>query len=119
MSADHVYAASEEIEGFTGDKDVLIIYDLGTRYGDAFPVRSKSADEAYTAFNEFRGRAYLDYVYVDNSRELNAAVNTLGFAKGSSTPGIPQSNVVIENQVQLTLNGAKIVLEQAGLPACF
>ena len=46
VSADHVHAASEEMEGFTGDKDVLIIYDLGTRYGDAFPVRSKNADEA-------------------------------------------------------------------------
>ena len=73
-------------------------------------------DEAPTIFGE---EVTADHVYVDKSKGLDATVNTLGFAKGSSTPGIPQSNRVIKNQVLLTLNGAKIVLEQAGLPACF
>ncbi len=119
VTADHVYCASEEMQGFTGDKDIVIIHDIATKWTDAFPVRSKTADDATYAINEFRGREYLHHVYVDNSGELNKSIKGLGFPKGSSTPGIPQSNGIIENYVKLTLNGAKVILEQAGLPACF
>ncbi len=99
--------------------DTVIIHDIATKWTDAFPVRSKTADDATYAINEFCGREYLHHVYVDNSGELNKSIKGLGFPKGSSTPGIPQSNGIIENYVKLTLNGAKVILEQAGLPACF
>jgi hypothetical protein len=44
------------MEGFTGDRGMVIIYDIGTSYGDCFPVPSKQADKAYDGFNEFRGK---------------------------------------------------------------
>ena len=30
ITADHVYAHSEQVGGITGDMDVFVIYDLGT-----------------------------------------------------------------------------------------
>jgi len=117
--ADRVYAHSDIMEGFTGDLDALVIYDRGTKFIDCYPLRSKSSDDAYTAFQDFRGTKYLDLVYVDNSLELKKAVEDLGFPRRTSQPGVPQSNGVVENKVKLCVAGAKTLMECAGLPACF
>ena len=72
-------AHSERLAGFTGDIDLLVIYDRGVEWIEGYPLRSKGADDAYNSFQDFRGNTYLDLVYVDNSRELRKSIKQLGF----------------------------------------
>ena len=44
VTADHVYAHSERLAGFTGDLDLLVIYDRGSQWIEGYPLRSKGAD---------------------------------------------------------------------------
>ena len=83
VTADHVYAHSERLAGFTGDLDLLVIFDRGVGWIEGYPLRSKGADDAYNSFQDFRGSTYLDLVYVDNSRELRKSVEQLGFPRGT------------------------------------
>jgi hypothetical protein len=58
------------MEGIDGSMDMLVIYDLATEKIDAFPAKSKNADETHTALQNFRGTTSIDVVYSDNSREI-------------------------------------------------
>ena len=39
---DHVYAHSETMEGITGDKDLLVVYDLATDFLAAYAVKGET-----------------------------------------------------------------------------
>jgi hypothetical protein len=114
-----VYAHSEEMEGIDGSMDMLVIYDLATEKIDAFPAKSKNADETHTALQNFRGTTYVDVVYSDNSREIKQAVRWLGFAHRTSIPGIPANNAIAESRVKIVVYGTRTALVNAGLPAAF
>ena len=108
-------ANSEEAEGILGERTALSVYDLGTAVTDCYALRDKTADEAYTALQDFRGpRAQFDYVYTDNSPELAKALSDLGFPHGKSTLGIHETNAHIERRNQTILGGTRTVLEFAG-----
>ena len=74
ITLDHVYAHSGEMEGMDGSMDMLVIYDLATEKIDAFPAKSKNADETHAAPQNFRGTTYVDVDYSDNSREIQQAI---------------------------------------------
>ena len=57
VTADHVYAHSERLAGFTGDLDLLVIFDRSVGWIEGYPLRSKGADDAYNSFQDFRGSA--------------------------------------------------------------
>ena len=59
------------------------------------------------------------FAYVDDSPELAKALEELGTANDSSTPGVPRTNGVAERQVQEVVAGTRTMLLQGGLPACF
>ena len=93
VTADHIISRSKWSEGITGDLDAVLIYDRATRWVDSYPVRSKSADDAYNRFQDFTGsKQCLEYVYVDDSRELSAALDQLGIPNDSATPGRPRTS---------------------------
>ena len=94
VTMDHVYAHTEQMEGIDGSLDMLVMYDIGTEKIDAFPSKSKSADDTYAAIQDFRGTTYLRCVYSDNSREIKSAVRMLGFPYRTSVPGIPAANTI-------------------------
>ena len=56
ITADHVYAHSDQMGGITGDMDVFVIYDLGTDWLGVCPVGSKKVAEAKVALVHFAAR---------------------------------------------------------------
>jgi hypothetical protein len=100
-------------------RTALVIYDLATRFTGCYPLKSKAADEAYNAIQHFRGKCYLQFVHTDNSGELIKAVGDLGFPHSTSTPGVHETNAVVERRNETILGGARTLLEHAGLPGCF
>ena len=56
VTCDHVYAHSEDLEGITGDRDLLVVYDVGTGCLAAYPVKNKSTQETAKRLTHFRAR---------------------------------------------------------------
>jgi len=61
----------------------------------------------------------VECVYADNYSSYKQAIKRLGATYERSQPGISKSNAIIERCNQDVLQGARVVLCQAGLPACF
>jgi hypothetical protein len=120
LTADHIVAQSLEDQSMDGDRDAVVITDRATGFLDCYPVRSKSAEDAYKAFQEFLGpRVFPLLVYTDNSQELIRALTDLGVVHEKALPYRPQSNGVAERAVRRVLEGSRSVLLQSGLPPPF
>ena len=77
-TADHIVSRSERSESVTQELDALVIFDRGTRWIDAFPVRSRTADDVYNCFLNFTGaQQAIKYCYSDDSKELQSALTQL------------------------------------------
>ena len=119
VTMDHVYAHTKTIEGIDGSSDMLVIYDIGTEKIDAYPAKSKSAEDTHEAIWDFRGTTYLQQVYSDNSNNIKTAVRQFGFRRRTSTPCIPQTNSLAEGRVRIVIYGARSALGNAGLPSAY
>ena len=122
MTADHLYATSGRTAGVTGDKDILVIYDLGTDYLGAYPVKSKSTAEARNALVHFMGDSRIRRIHSDASPELARCMrsfNRIPIPHDQSTPGIPATTAIAESMVRRTIVGTRTNLYAAGLPTCF
>ena len=121
VNADHLIAHSEESAGLTGERDALVIVDRYSGYIDAFPLATKSADDAYGAVAEYFGteRPVDVYVWSDSAHELKRALIDLRIPHGKATPGRHQANGFCERTVRAVIDGARAGLEHAGLPSCF
>ena len=61
-------------------------------------------------------------LYCDAQASIVTCVKALGIKIASfetSAPGVPASNPIIERQVGIVCDGARAMLESAGLPLCF
>ena len=104
----------------TQELDALVIFDRGTKWVDAFPVRSRTADDVYNCFINFAGsQQTIKYCYSDDSKELQAALTQLKIPHDPSFPGRPRTNSVAERQVKEVIAGTRTLLIMAGLPSCF
>jgi hypothetical protein len=120
ITADHVVANAEKSQGLTGDKDALVIKDRFTKYVEGYPLPTKNADDAYGAFRDFFGRKFqVNYMWTDDSGELNKCAAMMGVAHGLATPGMPTTNAEAERSVRAVMEGARTLLVQAGLPHCW
>ena len=120
ITADHIVASSEYNMGMTGDQVAVVIKDRATDYIAGIPLKSKSAEDARAALDDFQGPSSpVRVCYTDNSPELIAAVRELKWLKGKSTPGLPKTNAVAERTVRRICEGVRTLLLGAGLPACF
>ena len=117
VTAYHIYHHSERCQGLSGDIDALLIYGRASTWIDCYPIRSKSADDAYNRFIYFMGPyQQIKYVYTDDRIALEAVIRQLGIPFDWSMPGRPQTNGVVERQVKEVLFGTRTLLRQAGLP---
>ena len=71
-----------------------MIVDRDSDYIDAFPLSSKSSDDAFGAFSEYFGTTTPSEVYVwsDSAHELIKALHELRVPHGKATPGRHQAN---------------------------
>ena len=118
-NADYIVAQSEESMGLTGERDALAVVDRGTDYIDCFPLMSRNSADAQGALREFYGEVTPTRMYTDNAAELIRACRDLGWRHDKSTPYRHQSNAFSERSVRRIVEGARALLEQAGLPSCF
>ena len=99
--------------------DVLAVVDQGAVYTDCLPLMSHLATDAYGALMEFFGDAVPERMYTDNAPELIRACKDLRYPHDKSTPHRHQSNAFCERSVRAVVEGARSLLEQAGLATCF
>ena len=117
-TADHLVAQNGSMEGITGDCDAIIIKDLFSKV-KAFPVFSKTGQEAENVLKKFFGDKKVEVFYSDNAPELKLACKTLGIVHELSLPGVPQNNAMVERTNLDVLEGTRPCLVCAGLPQCF
>ena len=105
--------------GLTGERDALAIVDRYSDYKDCFPLMGRHAPDAQAALMEFFGNSMPKFVYTDMAPELIKAVKDLCTPHGKSTPYRHTSNSYCERVVRKVVEGARTLLEHAGLPTCF
>ena len=103
----------------TGDRDALVIKDLFSGLKQLYPVKDKTADATEMSIRHLIGDRRALRLYSDRSGEIGKALKALKIMPYNSQPGVPQNNAVVERLNQDYLEGVRIVLGHAGLPACF
>ena len=68
------------------------------------------------ALRSFVGDSKMKRLYSDNADELIGAARNLGAPREASQQGMPQTNGIIEREVQDMLTGTRTLLVAAGLP---
>ena len=124
VTADHLVLSESNAGEWGGTsagraraRAALTVLDRGTGWLACYPLPGKSADAAYAALSDFEGpRSLVQKFYSDNAPELVQAVRRLGWSHETSTPGQPQTNGVAERANRTVLEGARTILEHAGLP---
>jgi hypothetical protein len=119
VNADHIIASSDEAMGLTGERNAMAIVDRFTDNKDCFPLATKDADEAHGALLEYFGRLRPKYMWMDSTPELICAISDLKIPHGKATPSRHQNNGYCERVVRKIVEGARVILEHAGLPNCF
>ena len=76
--------------------------------------------EAYNLIDSFKSPTEpVGYAYCDDSPALKKALDMQRIRYDTSTPGQPKTNGIAERQVQEVINGTRVLLSKAGLPASF
>ena len=89
--------------------------DVDSTFGAVYPAPSKSMDEATMALRSFIGDSKVRRFYSDNADEPIGAARNLGAPHEASQQGMPQTNGIIEREVQDLPTGARTLLVAAGL----
>ena len=119
VNADHIIAHSEEAMGLTRERDALVVVDRYSEYVGCFPLMSKAADDAHGALLDFFGPSRPKYMWTDSSPELIRAIKDMRVPHGKATPSRHQNNGYCERTVRKVVEGARTLLDHAGLPSCF
>ena len=114
LTVDHAIMGQGE-DGRWGQRVSLILQDRFSGWLESHPAAIKSQDEVSRAFRSFPGRAKLEKVYTDCSKEFEAAMRGLGHPHDSSCPYRPQSNGIAEQTVRRFKEGTRCALFQSGL----
>ena len=80
---------------------------------------TKSADDAHGALLELFGQSRPKYMWTDSSPELIRAIKDMHVPHGKATPSRHRNNGYCERTVRKVVEGARMLLEHAGLPSCF
>ena len=117
ITSDHIISKNEQSKSLMGDTAAIVHHDLDTGDTDIWAVADKRAELAELTFREFLGPdVTISHLHSDSSPELIKAAKDTGLFHDPSTPGIPEANGVVERQGRFVLEGARTVLEQAGVP---
>ena len=93
----------------------LVVRAVSTTFGVIYLAPSKSTDETVTALQESIGDETVTRLYSDSADELMSAARRL-IPHEASQQGMPQTNGVVEREVQDMLTGTRTLLVAAGLP---
>jgi transposase InsO family protein len=82
-------------------------------------VDSKNTESTVEALQSFVGDATIKRFYSDNADELVSAARFLNITHEASQQGIPQTNGIIQREVQDMLTGTRTLLVAVGMPGLF
>ena len=82
-----------------------------------YPSTSKSTEQSVAGIQHFiSGRDEVEVLYTDNSRELKAAIEQLGYRHQTSFEYVDSSKSFVEREIRHLLEGARANLVQSGFP---
>ncbi len=95
VTCDHVYSASAQALGMSGETECFVIKDLWSGLLHAFPVASKSATHVVHCIQQFVGSRKVETLYSDNAKEFIGSAEELMMARDGGQPGVPHTNAMI------------------------
>ena len=115
--ADHVILKTNIEQGIKGEWCALVIKDVHTQFRYVYPSTSKSTEQSVAGIQHFiSGRDEVEVLYTDNSRELKAAIEQLGYRHQTSIEYVDSSKSFVEREIRHLLEGARANLVQSGFP---
>jgi hypothetical protein len=94
----------------------LVVRGVHTKHGAAYPANNKSASSIAEALQRFIGDSNVKRFYSDNADEIVVVARELLVPHEASQQGMPETNGIIEREVQDMLSGARTSMFAAGLP---
>jgi hypothetical protein len=116
VTADHIVMSEPHSSGVGFMKYALTIYDRATKWLQCQPLMDKTAETAAASLRHFLGEQVCRSLWTDNAGELVSAAKQLGILHGRATPYRPETNGVAERANRTVLEGARTILDAAGLP---
>ena len=113
---DHFIIEKDSDASRMGCKVGLVVLDLFSKWLQAYPAKSKCAEDTRRGLYKFIGPQQMpDLVYSDNSLEIKKAVKILGWddRHTTSTPHRPETNGIIESHVGIVKHGTTSLLVQS------
>ena len=107
-----------KIEGLGHIKEGPLFYDLAMGWLQLAALPDREADSVAQALRQIAGNT-IKHIYSDRAGEFQALSKHLKIEFTTSLPGEPQTNSLIERQVQVVPRGARALLAAAGLPQAF
>ena len=95
-----------------------MITDMFTGILHAYPMDNRSTTRVVESVKFFTGRRQIQQIHSDNAPEFIKATRIVSVAHELSTPGVPQTNGIIERVNQLVIGGTVTSLIAAGIPPC-
>ena len=115
ITLDHkvINEADKSAEGY---RAACVICDRATYWIQGYPAEHKDEADTVKALVEFAGpQGRAKHIYSDNSGEIKAACETLGWPRDPSLPHRPQTNGIAENAVKKVSEGTSCCLVQSRL----
>ena len=119
ITMDHIVSDRLNQCGLEGERDLLVVYDLGTGWLGAYPVTGKHADKVASCLTHFIGHDTVLAFHSDNAKELLKGAQMLRgppAVHDNGIPGVHQSNSYAEVRVKQVIHGTRAALLAAGLP---
>jgi len=108
----------KEITGI-GNRSMALNYcDAATGHLFTYCCSQRSEDNVSYALKMNAGREPMRHIYSDTAQEFRSTCRKQGIPWQGSTPGRHQSNAIIEQLNGEILRRVRVLLQQAGMPAC-
>ena len=116
LTADHLVIRDDEEMDIDGARVALVVKDVATDFRYVYPAARRSTRECIAAFKHFvRSTDDVGVFYSDNSPELIATAERLGWRHQTSFAYVSKTNAMAERSIRSVIDGTRVNLEQAGL----